>query len=144
MLSKCTAVLMTVLMVAQVGCYNTYNVSLDELSKADERGLKSGGAVKVKAASGEEIVVSRNTKIGITDRTGKYFPVSPFNFTLSRTQLIAPDEDLLISVPDIATGNVKQVSGGKTALLVAGGVLAIMGAAAWVTFTAEEEKGFGQ
>ena len=142
MLSKCTAVLMTVFMVAQVGCYNTYNLSLEELGKAQEGGTAEAG--KVKAVTGEEIVVTRNTKIGVTDRNGAYLPVSPFNFTLSRNQLIAPDEDLLIAVPNIETGNVKQISGGKTALLVAGGVLAIVGAAAWVTLTAEEEKGFGQ
>ena len=141
MLRKLFAILM-VLGVAQIGCYNTYNISLDELGKAQEGG--SLGAVKVKTENGQDIVVSENTKIGFTTKDGTYLAISPFNFTMTPTQIIAPDQDLLWSVKDIGSGNVKQVSGTKTVLVVVAGLAAVVGGALWVTLTAEEEKGFGQ
>ena len=140
MLRKLIAISL-VSLVTQIGCYNTYNVALDELAKAQEGGRNA--AVKVKTEDGQNIVVTENTKIGVTDKSGVYHPVSPFNFTMSQNQLIAPDEDFLISKGEIASGNVKLVSGTKTALVVLSGFAAVIGGALYVTLTAEEEKGFG-
>lgn len=126
----------------QIGCYNTYSVSLEELEKVQEGGQTS--AVPLKTAEGEEAVVTENTKIGVTSTDGAYYPISPFNFTLTRGQLVAPDEDTLLARDQIATGNVKLVSGTKTALLVAAGVAAIVGAGLAITLTAEEPQEFGQ
>ena len=134
--------LMLAVMFCQYGCYNTYNVPIKELAKAQEGG--EAAAVEVKAATGEVIAVSKNTKIGVRDKNGGLLPISPFNFTLGRAQLIAPDEDLLISRSAIQSGYVKQVSTGKTVLLVVLGLGAIIGGGLFVALTAEEEKGFGQ
>lgn len=142
MLRTLLSTAMAVMMIAQFGCYNTYRVTLDELGKAQEGGSTS--AVKVATEAGEAVVVTENTKLGVTDNSGTYRSISPFNFTLTRGQLVAPDEDLLLSRDNIATGNVKVVSGTKTALLVAGGLAVIVGGALFVTLTAEEEKGFGE
>ncbi len=140
MLRKLIAISLIVL-VTQIGCYNTYNVALDELAKAQEGG--SLAAVKIKTEAGQDVVVTENTKIGVTDKSGVYHAVSPFNFTMSQNQLIAPDEDFLISKSEIESGNVKLVSGTKTALVVLSGFAAVIGGALYVTLTAEEEKGFG-
>jgi len=129
-----------VTLVCQLGCYNTYNISLDELGKAAEGG--SNAAVKVKTEDGQEIIVTENTKIGVTNKQDQYYAISPFNFTMTRGQIIAPDEDLLIAKQNIRTGNVKQVSGTKTALIVLAGLGAVVGGALYVTLTAEEDKGF--
>jgi len=128
--------------VFQLGCYNTYSVNLEELGKATEGGQNN--AVRMATAEGEEVVVSENTKIGVTDKGGDYHAISPFNFTLSSRQLVAPDEDLLLGVDEIETGNVKLVSGTKTALLVTIGVLVLAGAGAGIALTADERKEFGQ
>jgi len=141
MFRKMTA-LMMVTLVLQLGCYNTYNLSLDELRKAAEGGTEA--AVKVKTQEGQEIVVTENTKIGVTTKDGVYRPISPFNFTITANQLIAPDEDYIESKSNIETGNVKQVSGNKTALLVTAGVLALVAGSLFVTLTAEDKKGFGE
>lgn len=142
MLRTLLSTAMAVMMIAQFGCYNTYRVTLDELGKAQEGG--SASAVKVTTEAGEEVIVTENTKIGVTETGGTYRSISPFNFTLTRGQLVAPDEDLLLSRDGIATGNVKVVSGTKTALLVAGGLAFIVGGALFITLTAEDEKGFGE
>jgi len=139
MLRKLLAIVTATSLVA---CYNTYNISLEEMAKAQEGGISS--AVEVKTDSGELVVISENSKIGVTGTSGEYYPVSPFNFTLTRGQLIAPDEDLLLGRSQIETGNIKQVSGGKTVVLVLTGLAAVIGGAAFVLLTAEEKKGFGE
>jgi len=142
MLRKLLAMTVAAMLPALPGCYNTYNVTLDEMGKLQEGGQSS--AVAVATAEGENVVVTENTKIGVTDKSGDYHPISPFNFTMIAGQLVAPDEDLLLSTSQIETGNVKMVSGTKTALLVAAGVLAVAGAGVFITVTAPKKKGFGQ
>ena len=139
MLRKLLAIVAATSMVA---CYNTYNISLDEMAKAQEGGVAS--AIEVKTDSGELVVISENSKMGVTSKAGEYYAVSPFNFTLTRGQLIAPDEDLLIGRSNIETGNIKQASLGKTAVIVLAGIAAVAGGAAFVLLTAEEKKGFGE
>jgi len=141
MVRKLVSVLLAVGMTAQFGCYNTYNVTLDELAKAQEGGA---GTTRIATENGEEVVVTQNTKLGVTDTQGRYLAVSPFNFTLTPGQLVAPDEDLLIGRDSIATGNVKVISSTKTALLIAAGLAVVGGGIATIFLTAEEEKGFGE
>jgi hypothetical protein len=69
--------------------------------------------------------------------------VSPFNFTLTAGQLVAPDEDKILAREQIETGNVKQISRVKTSLIVTAGVLAAAGLGVFVVLTAPEKKGFG-
>ena len=142
MVRKLFSVLLAVGMTAQFGCYNTYNVTLEELAKAQEGG--SAGTVKITTEEGEEVVVTQNTKLGITNTGGQYQSISPFNFTLTAGQLVAPDEDLLIGRDAIQTGNVKVVSGTKTGLMIAAGLAVVVGGALTVILTAEDEKGFGE
>lgn len=131
-----------VAVTTQLGCYNTYNVTLDELGKAQEGGTNA--AVKVETESGEDVVITENSRIGVTDKSGTYRQISPFNFTLTPGQLVAPDEDLLIARSDIESGNVKVISGTKTTLVVAAGFLAVLGAGLAVALTAEPRKEFGE
>jgi hypothetical protein len=134
--------LLLVLTLCQFGCYNTYRVALPELSKAQEGGQTA--AVQLETASKEKVAVSKNTKIGVIDTDGKLNPISPFNFTLSKNQLIAPDEDLLVPRSAIESGYVKQISTGKTLLVVLTGLGAIVGGGLYIMLTAEEKKSFGQ
>lgn len=139
---RVAAILCALSMALQVGCYNTYNVNLDELAKAQEGGERN--AVEMKTEDGEVIVVSPSSKLGVTTKDGGYHAISPFNFTLTRAQLVAPDEDLLLGKSQISTGNIKQVSGMKTTLLVTGAALVLVGAAAAIALTAEPRKEFGE
>ncbi len=130
-------------LTAQFGCYNTYGVSLQELGKAQETAGRSQ-AVKLKTTTDEEVLVTENSKIGVTDTDGTYHAISPFNFTLTSSQLVAPDEDFLIPVSAVKTGNVKVVSASKTTWLVVAGVVALVGAGAAIALTADEKKEFGE
>ena len=142
MLRKSMATLMIVLMLGQYGCYNTYRLSLEEMQKAQYGGEIE--AVKVATEEGEDIVVSEDTKIGVTSRDGTYFAISPFNFTLDKNRLIAPDEDLMIRTGEIETGNVKQVSAGKTVGLVLGGIAVVIAGALGIIFSAGEDRSYAQ
>lgn len=142
MARKALAAVTAIAMLAQAGCYNTYNVKLEELAKAQEGG--SDNAIELLTDGGEKVVVSENSKIGVTGKNGEYYSVSPFNFTLTRAQLVAPDEDLLLTRDAIDTGNVKLVSGTKTTLLVAAGVAVLAGVGIFIAVSAPEKKGFGQ
>lgn len=143
MVRKLLSGVIAVGLAAQFGCYNTYSVSLQELGKAQETAGRSS-AVKLKTETDEEVVVTESSKIGVTDAEGTYHAISPFNFTLTSSQLVAPDEDFLIPVSAIKTGNVKVVSGSKTTWLVVGAVVALVGAGAAIALTAEPKKDFGE
>lgn len=139
---RALAALLALLMTAQFGCYNTYNVTLDELGKAAEGGRDA--AVTINTEGGEEVVVTENSRIGVTDSDGIYHPVSPFNFTITPGQLVAPDEDLLLARSEISSGNVKVISGTKTTLLVSAAVIAVLGVGLTVALTAPDRKQFGE
>lgn len=167
-----TLTLGALLLAGQLGCYNTYKISWDEMAKLQEGGDNAVVRVKIndgtaasapvaETAEGAEqpaeqasaptgepgegmIDVTANTKIGVTEKDGSYHQISPFNFTMTQQQLVAPDEDLLLLRSEIETGNVKQVSGTKTALLVAAGVAILAGGVIYVVSSAEEADTFGQ
>ena len=142
MLRKGIALVTAALLSSQFACYNTYNVALEELALAQEGGESS--TVTMKTQEGEAVIVTENTKLGVADLQNKYYSISPFNFTLTSAQLVAPDEDLLLARESIQTGKVKQVSGVRTGLLVAAGVILAVGATVFLTVTADEKKAFGE
>ncbi len=142
MLRKGIALVTAALLSSQFACYNTYNVALEELALAQEGGESS--TVTMKTQEGEAVIVTENTKLGVADLQNKYYSISPFNFTLTSAQLVAPDEDLLLARESIQTGKVKQVSGLRTGLLVAAGVILAVGATVFLTVTADEKKAFGE
>ena len=128
--------------LVQLGCYNVHNVSLDEFSKAQEGGLS--GVVSMKTEKEAEVVVSENSRIGVLYNDGRYQSISPFNFTLTSKQLIAPDQDLMVNRSDLKTGQVKEVSKGKTTALVSSALAVLVGGILFITLSAEEKKGFGE
>jgi hypothetical protein len=140
MLRQGLATVAALALATQAGCYNTYNITLEELGKVQEGG--SANAVSVTTAESEQIVVTENSKIGVTDKSGEYHAISPFNFTMTQNQLVAPDEDEILTRDQIETGNVKQISGTKTALLVAAGLAAAAGLGVFVILSAPKDKGF--
>ena len=126
----------------QTGCYNVHNVTLDEFGhaqNADEMGL-----AKMKTEAGAEIVVSENSRIGVVTNDGNYTAIAPFNFTLTSSKLIAPDQDLLLERSDVKTAQVKEVSTGKTTAVVSSALAILVGGLLFITLSAEEEKGFGE
>lgn len=127
MFKKSLSTLMVTMLIFQTGCYNTYTVPMDEFRKiqeSDEDSFKT-----IKTGDGKEITITENSRVGVTDKSGQYYPISPFNFTLNQRQLVAPDDDLLLSVRQIEQTNVKLINPTNTTLLIVGSTLALVGAA---------------
>ena len=128
--------------VLQTGCYNVHTVSLDELAKAQDGG--STGVVSMKTSTGKDIAVSENTRLGVIETNGKYTPIVPFNYTWGGSQLIAPDQDVMLKKNEIKEVQVKEISTGKTSALVGTAAAILIGGILFITLTAPEKKAFGE
>lgn len=132
-------ILMILTLIFQTGCYNTYSVSMDEFKKIQEA---DGAEFKlIKTEDGKEITITENSRVGVKDINGRYYPISPFNFTINSTQLVAPDEDLLLSSKAIEDANVKLVDPTNTALLIGGVAIVLIGAAVGVSLATPDCTG---
>ena len=124
-------ILMILTLIFQTGCYNTYSVSMDEFKKIQEA---DGAEFKlIKTEDGQEITITENSRVGVSDINGKYYSISPFNFTINNTQLVSPDEDLLLPTKAIEDANVKLVDPTNTALLIGSVAVVLIGAAIGVS-----------
>ena len=117
--------------VLQTGCYTVHTVTLEEFGKAQEGG--EAALVSMNTDGGQKVVVSENTRIGVVTSEGKYLPISPFNFTMTSQQIIAPDQDLMLQRSIVEKAQVKQISTGKTSALVAGSLAVIIGGILFAT-----------
>lgn len=106
------------------GCYNTYNISKEELGK-----LQSGqeqSSVQVTSSAGEPVEISAETPLEVEISSGSFYRITPFNFLLSDQQLVSPDYDLLLSADAVQGAQVREISYGKTFGLVGGVVGAVV------------------
>ncbi|MAA78861.1 MAG: hypothetical protein CL916_06340 [Deltaproteobacteria bacterium] len=136
---KPLSIIMIMALIFQTGCYNTYSVSMDEFKKIQEA---DGASFKtVTTEDGVEITVTENSRVGVTDINGKYYSVSPFNFTLNNMQLVAPDDDILMPTKAIEQTNIKLVNPTDTAMLIGGVALVVIGAAIGVIVSTPDCEG---
>lgn len=105
----------------QLGCYNKYRISTDELGRLQSTYI---GATETVTAGDKEISISATTPIRVVTNDGSTYSVSPFNFVLSETQLVAPDYDLLLSRDNLVGADVSEFASGKTIGLITGVTLA--------------------
>ncbi|MCO4761258.1 MAG: hypothetical protein KC502_07125 [Myxococcales bacterium] len=144
-MKKCLAILtMTALLTGLTGCYNTYQVPSVEFRKlqsrqalAQDRRLadklkdkereaifKRGAndAVTVTTLKTKQVAVNRNTKIFVRSEGGRRYQVTPFNFSMYSSQLVASDRDTLLPLAGLKSYEVDLLSNGKTAGMIAAGV----------------------
>ncbi len=131
------------------GCYNTYVVPTlefrrlqspealmsdrvlqdkiddEEVKKLIERPTKQ--PVTVKTEGGTQVAVVTQTKIFVRSTGGRRYRVTPFNFRIAGTQLVASDRDTLMPLADIQANEIDLLSSGKTAGIIAVGVGAVAG-----------------
>lgn len=129
------------------GCYNTYQVPQDDFrrlqsvtavnedSKLQDRykdtpeevtKLQSRGendSVVVQSAKNEKVGVGRDTRIYVRTDGGRRYQLTPFNFSMSSSQLVASDRDTLLPLASLKGYEVDLLSTGKTASVIAAGVL---------------------
>ena len=139
MRARILTALLCIISVLQVGCYNTYRIELKELKNIQE---SDGASFKaIKTAKGQSITVTENSRVGVVDQNKKYYAISPFNFTLSDLQLVAPDEDLILSRGQIKSANVKQINPTKTTMLILGALAVIGGGVVFALVNKPECEG---
>lgn len=113
---------------ASSACYNTHTISKTELAK-----LSSGQEqfkVTVVDNDGEEFDISAETPLEVQTTDGSSYRITPFNFLMSDTQLVAPDYDLLLpanAVSETNAAEVRDFSYGKTFGLIGGIAVAVAG-----------------
>ena len=126
--------------ITQVACYNSYRITPDELGK-----LQSGNTAESVTVTTEkgDVKVGATTPITVLTAGGEERSVSPFNFIISDTQLVAPDYDLLVPRDQVEGAKVLEFAKGKTALLIAGSILAAAGSFAAISIFADSGSGVG-
>lgn len=157
MRTAATVVIFSMLM-SLTGCFNTYRVPADEFRKLQARNavgsdrvlndkLKPEEIKKLMARSGDDTVtvntdksqlvaVGRNTKTFIRSTGGRRYQVTPFNFSMNSSQLVASDRDTLLPIAELQSYEVDLLSNGKTIGAISVGVAAAAGFITVIVLTA--------
>ncbi len=109
-----------------VGCYNTYRVSQEEFEKL-QRKPDETESLNVTDEEGTVVAVGPNTRIFVRSEGGRRYPVTPFNFKMTQSQLVASDRDTLLALEGLASYEVDHLSTWQTVGLVSLGAAAAAG-----------------
>ena len=138
---------LTTLVTSLSGCYNTYRVPSDEFRKLQSRTalsedqrlvekipkeelealqkLGETDSVGVTSEKDERVMVNRDTRLFVRSQGGRRHPITPFNFSMMSSQLVASDRDTLMPLSDIKSFEVDHLSAVKTGGLLVVGVAAV-------------------
>jgi hypothetical protein len=136
------------------GCYNTYIVPSEEfrklqspaairqdaklierLAKEDTQQLlarRANDAVTVTSVDQKQVAVTRDTRLYVRSQGGRRYQVTPFNYSMYSSQLVASDRDALVPLASLKSYEIDLLSTGKTAGTVAVGVALAAGFIAYV------------
>lgn len=118
---------------APVACYDTYYISGSELNKL-ERSDKA--SVVVKDKKGHDIQIKETSRLFVRSKGKKRYQLTPFNFKLTKQQLVASDRDYILDVNGLKQGaEIDVPSIWKNALLIGGGVAIVTGLILGVVLT---------
>lgn len=128
---------MCVLLGATVGgCFNTYRVSSDEYRK-----LQTNEEVPrtIKGQGGEAVLVERTTNIFVRSVGGRRYPITPFNFKMTGSQLVASDRDTLLSLGEISEYEVDHLSTPLTVGIISAAAILAGGLITYTILSADAE-----
>ena len=114
-MKKLVALLM-VLTFGSFACYTSYHISMDQLKELQA----SDQAVKiVDTEEGKKVEVSQNTRLFVRAVDGKRWPITPFNFKVTNSQLVASDRDYIFMTNQLQPkGEIDLLSTFKTVGLI--------------------------
>ena len=145
-LGRPTAILalLTLATASLTGCYNTYRVPQDEFRKLQSAGaviedqklaavispeevsnLEKRGEndlITVTDDKNEKVGVNRDTRLFVRSEGGRRYQVTPFNFSMISSQLVASDRDYLLPLTEVKSYEVDHFSTVKTVVIVSAGV----------------------
>jgi len=111
-------------LVSLTGCFNTYHVTPEEFAKLQ---VPEEVPASVATTDGGKVLVDRETNIYVRSVGGRRYPVTPFNFKMSSSQLVASDRDTLMPLNDVGSYEVDLFNETNTIILISVGVLAVAG-----------------
>ena len=125
-----------------LGCYNTYTVPKAEFERL-QRAESVDTSVVVKSKGGDGVQVTKDTLLFVRSDGGRRYPITPFNFKVTQSQLVASDRDTLLALDEISNFEVDHISVGWTATFIATGAAAVAGLIVLTVLNAGEGSGFG-
>ncbi len=109
-------------------CYKHYQVPKDEFAKI-QSAEEASPVVPVKTVDGEVVKVDRGTRVYARSKGGRRYRLTPFNFKLTQSQLVASDRDTILMLDEVKSFEVDKLSVGWTVALIAVGAAAVAGLA---------------
>ena len=119
------------------GCFNTYEVPREEFAKLQ---ASEEIPLAVSTKGGEQVLVERETNIYVRSVGGRRYPVTPYNFKMTSSQLVASDRDTLLALGEIEDYEVDLFSEVQTGILIGVGVAAVTGLIVGIALTAGEKS----
>lgn len=120
-----------------MGCYNTSLIPRSELKTLQDR--PENGVATVKDLDGKDVEVKDDTNLFVRSNGGKRYPITPFNFKATDSQLVASDRDYILDMNGLKdNAEVDHPSTWKTALWITAGVIiagGLIGTIAWAAAT---------
>ncbi len=124
--------LLLIMSFASFACYSTYSISMDQLKE-----LQADGNKVVNSVDGDPIEVTSDTRLFVRDDTGKKYPITPYNFKVTGSQLVASDRDYIFMLDQISDkGEIELLSTFKTVGLITLGAGAAVGLIVVIAATA--------
>ncbi len=123
------------------GCFNTCDVPREEFEKLQ---ATEEIPVAVSSVAGEKVLVDRETNLYVRSVGGRRYPVTPFNFKMTSSQLVASDRDTLLALGEISDYEVDHFSEVQTGILIGAGVLAVTALIVVTALTAGEKSFTGE
>jgi hypothetical protein len=99
--------------------------------------LQADGNKVVNSVDGDPIEVTSDTRLFVRDDTGKKYPITPYNFKVTGSQLVASDRDYIFMLDQISDkGEIELLSTFKTVGLITLGAGAAVGLIVVIAATA--------
>ena len=130
--------LLVVLSFAHLACYNTYNLKQDAFAELQR--IEEGSEKVVDTNQGQSLRVTRDTPLYVRSEGGRRYPITPFNFHMSTSQLVAPDRDYILMLNQLDSYEVDVPSTGKTVALISLGAAAAAGLIVGLIITSGEKS----
>ena len=115
-----------VLSMTSLGCYSTYQIPKAEFERL-QQAETSDQSVVVRSKDGDGVEVTKDTRVFVRSDGGRRYQVTPFNFTMTETQLVASDRDQLLSLGELKSYEVDHISVLATTSLIVAGAGAVGG-----------------
>jgi hypothetical protein len=126
--------LLVVLTFTSLACYNTYHITMEQLKSLQ---TSDEGKEVVDTREAVKVEVVQDTRLSVRDVDGKKYPITPFNFKITSSQLVASDRDYIFMLDQLEPeADIQLFSTWKTVGLIALGMGAVGGLIAGIIATA--------